>query len=69
MPHGGLVWEVDVFEGENKGLVIAEVELKNAEQKFKMPAWLGKEVTRDRRFRNANLVANPFSKWKDKLTR
>lgn len=69
VPHGGLVWEVDVFEGENKCLVIAEVELKNAEQKFKMPAWLGKEVTRDRRFRNANLVANPFSKWKDKLTR
>lgn len=64
-----LIWEVDVFEGENKGLVIAEVELNRADQKFKIPSWIGKEVTQDRRFRNANLVANPFSKWKDKLTR
>ena len=59
----------DVFKGENKGLVIAEVELKYADQKFKTPSWIGIEVTQDRRFRNANLIANPFSKWKDKLTR
>lgn len=63
------IWEVDVFEGENKGLVLAELELKRADQKFKTPGWIGKEVTRDHRFRNANLVANPFSKWKNKLTR
>ena len=69
IPFKGLVWEVDVFYGQNKGLVIAEVELKSTEQKFKIPKWIGKEVTQDRRFRNANLVANPFSKWKDKLTR
>jgi len=69
VPFENLIWEVDVFEGENKGLVIAEVELKSADQKFKPPSWIGKEVTQDRRFRNANLVANPFSKWKNKLIR
>ena len=69
IPFEGLIWEVDVFEDENKGLVIAEVELKSADQKFIIPSWIGKEVTQDRRFRNANLVANPFSKWKDKLIR
>jgi adenylate cyclase len=68
VPFENLIWEVDVFEGENKGLVIAEVELNSADQKFKTPSWIGKEVTQDHRFRNANLVANPFSKWKDKLT-
>lgn len=69
VPFENLIWEVDVFEGENKGLVIAEVELNRPDQKFKIPSWIGKEVTQDRRFRNANLVANPFSMWKDKLTR
>ncbi len=63
----GLVWEVDVFEGENMGLVIAEVELKNENHKIKFPSWIGKEVTSDRRFRNANLVSHPFSKWKLEL--
>jgi adenylate cyclase len=67
IPFAGLVWEVDVFEGKNKGLVIAEVELKSADQIIKLPDWVGKEVTRDRRFRNANLVKNPFSKWKYEL--
>ncbi len=62
-----LIWEVDVFEGENKGLIIAEVELKSENQKIKIPSWIGKEVTNDRRFRNANLVSNPFSKWKHEL--
>ena len=69
VPFENLIWDVDVFKGENKGLVIAEVELKYADQKFKTPSWIGIEVTQDRRFRNANLIANPFSKWKDKLTR
>lgn len=69
IPFEGLVWEVDVFEGENKGLVLAEIELKSDHQKFKTPSWIGIEVTQDRRFRNSNLVANPFSKWKDKLIR
>lgn len=65
--YDNLIWEVDVFRGENKGLVLAEVELKKVNQKFNIPSWIGKEVTHDRRFRNANLVANPFSRWKNKL--
>jgi len=63
----GLVWEVDVFEGENKGLIIAEVELNSADQKIKIPKWVGKEVTRDRRFRNANLVTHPYPNWRHEL--
>ena len=62
-----VIWEVDVFEGENKGLVLAEVELKNPNQKLKLPKWIGKEVTSDLRFRNSNLVGNPFNKWKTQI--
>jgi adenylate cyclase len=61
--HEGLVWEVDEFEGENAGLVIAEVELASADQMVVLPAWVGEEVTADPRYYNANLIANPFSRW------
>ncbi len=61
--HGGLVWEVDEFEGENAGLITAEVELKREDQAVSIPDWVGQEVTRDPRYFNANLVAHPFSKW------
>lgn len=67
IPFENLIWEVDVFEGENKGLILAEVELKSINQKIKLPNWIGKDVTHDRRFRNANLVTNPFSRWKHEL--
>jgi len=59
----GLVWEVDEFEGENAGLVIAEVELASADQVVALPDWVGEEVTTDPRYYNANLIANPFSRW------
>lgn len=62
--YQGLVWEVDEFEGENAGLVIAEVELASADQAVPLPAWVGEEVTTDPRFYNANLIANPFSRWR-----
>lgn len=63
----GLVWEVDIFSGENKGLKLVEVELSSHHQQIKIPNWVGAEVTNDRRFRNANLVSHPFSKWKNEL--
>jgi len=63
----GCIWEVDIFRGENKGLKLAEIELQSINQEFKIPDWVGEEVTHDRRFRNANLVTNPFSNWKHKL--
>jgi len=63
--HAGLTWELDVFEGENAGLVVAEVELPAADTPVDMPAWVGEEVTGDPRYYNANLVARPFTKWGD----
>ena len=62
--YGGLIWEVDEFYGDNDGLIIAEVELENARQAFDNPPWAGAEVTDDPRYYNANLVGNPYTKWK-----
>jgi len=61
--HEGLAWEIDEFEGDNRGLIIAEVELKDETQSVTLPGWIGQEVTGDPRYFNANLVANPFSQW------
>ena len=63
VPHDGLVWEIDEFEDENSGLIVAEVELKDEHQSVTLPDWVGQEVTGDPRYFNANLVAKPFSKW------
>jgi adenylate cyclase len=63
VPHDGLVWEIDEFEGENSALIVAEVELKDEHQSVALPDWVGQEVTGDPRYFNANLVAKPFSKW------
>lgn len=59
----GLIWEVDEFFGDNMGLILAEVELENEDQRFSKPAWIAQEVTDDARYFNANLVSYPFSKW------
>jgi len=63
VPVGGLEWEIDVFEGENAGLVIAEIELDRPDREFERPDWLGEEVTGDRRFYNASLVERPYASW------
>lgn len=63
IPLGDLVWEVDEFEGANQGLVVAEVELEAGGPPFKKPEWIGREVTDDPRYLNANLVECPFSDW------
>lgn len=63
--HAGMTWEVDVFAGENAGLVIAEVELETADQTIELPAWAGREVTGDKRFFNAYLSRHPFLTWAD----
>ena len=59
----GLVWEVDEFAGENQGLIIAEIELPNAEQSVELPDWIGPEVSNDPRYFNSNLSKHPFSRW------
>lgn len=61
--ENGLVWEVDVFLGENEGLVLAEVELEDESQEISLPQWVGEEVTDDPRYYNVNLVNNPFKRW------
>ena len=57
-------WEIDVFDGENKGLVIAEIELSSEEESFDIPNWLGKEVSSESKYYNSSLITNPYSKWK-----
>ncbi len=59
----GHLWEIDEFHGENKGLVVAEIELKEENEPFAKPEWIGKEVTRDLRYTNARLVEHPYTKW------
>jgi CYTH domain-containing protein len=61
--YEGHTWEVDEFMGHNKGLVMAELELKSENEAFIKPLWLGKEVTSDVRYLNANLVRYPYKKW------
>jgi adenylate cyclase len=56
VPQGKLTWEIDVFAGQHEGLVVAEVELQHEDDAFKLPAWVGEEVTNDPRYRNSNLV-------------
>ena len=63
--HEGWDWEVDVFEGANAGLVLAEVELKRADDRPPIPPWAGREVSGDQRYFNAWLAAHPFGGWTD----
>jgi adenylate cyclase len=60
---GGHVWEIDVFHGENNGLIIAEVELTDESISPKIPPWIGAEVSADPRYFNSCLASRPFSKW------
>ena len=61
--HGGLLWEVDEFLGDNAGLVVAEVELESADQVFAKPDWAGAEVTDELRYYNLALASKPYSQW------
>lgn len=58
------LFEVDVFDGDNKGLIVAEVELQSEDESFVAPNWLGKEVTGDKKYYNSNLSLHPFKNWK-----
>ena len=64
VPHGRHVWEVDVFEGDNAGLVVAEVELDDVDETLELPAWVGAEVSHDPRYYNVSLVRHPYKEWK-----
>lgn len=61
---GGRTWEIDVFHGDNAGLVVAELEVADESEQFEQPPWLGREVSGDPRYFNANLVGNPYKNWR-----
>ena len=61
--HFGKTWEIDVFHGENEGLVVAEIELTSETEAITLPSWIGAEVSSDPRYFNSNLLKNPFSTW------
>lgn len=61
----GHVWELDVFHGDNDGLLIAEVELDSIDEAVVLPEWVGEEVTGDTRYYNASLLRDPFCNWRE----
>ena len=65
VPVGAHLWEVDVFEGDNSGLIVAEVELGSVDEVFERPEWAGEEVSHDHRYYNVSLRENPYKNWKE----
>lgn len=61
--YGGFTWEIDVFEGANRGLVVAEIELERADSVFPRPPWAGAEVSDDPRYYNVCLARTPYTQW------
>ena len=61
--HNGKTWEIDVFHGENEGLVVAEIELASEDEAIQLPAWAGAEVSSDPRYFNSNLLKCPYTTW------
>ena len=61
--HHGKTWEIDVFHGDNEGLVVAEIELASEDEAFERPDWALREVSDDPRYFNAALLKNPFKNW------
>ncbi|MBF0230522.1 MAG: CYTH domain-containing protein [Desulfamplus sp.] len=59
----GFDWSIDYFEGDNYGLIVAEIELETEFQIFEKPPWVCKEVSDDPRYLNSNLIKNPFKNW------
>lgn len=64
--EAGLVWEVDVFLGDNAPLVTAEIELPNEDASFTKPEWVGEDVTDDHRYKNNNLAEHPYGNWPER---
>lgn len=63
VPHAGKVWEIDEFLGDNSGLVVAEVELESEDEEIVLPAWVGREVSREPRYGNLSLLSHPYKLW------
>ncbi len=67
VPFEGHLFEVDEFHGANEGLLFAEVELKDENEDFLRPPFLGPEVTGNRHFYNSHLLVDPYPNWRDTL--
>jgi adenylate cyclase len=63
IPYEDHIWELDIFESDNKGLIVAEIELGSEDESFVKPEWITEEVSYDRRYRNASLINHPFCNW------
>lgn len=63
IPFSGKLWEVDVFLGDNKGLIVAEIELDSEDEIFALPDWVSREVTEEEKYYNSNLTVTPFKDW------
>jgi adenylate cyclase len=63
IPFGGKLWEVDVFFGDNEGLIVAEIELESEDETFDLPDWISNEVTEEEKYYNSNLTVKPFKDW------
>ena len=63
VPWRNLTWEVDLFAGDNAGLVVAEVELRDEDQRFDLPPFVGAEVTGQPQYYNSALALRPYSSW------
>ncbi len=59
----GHTWELDIFEGENEGLIVAEIELESEDETFERPEWVTEEVSDDPKYRNVSLVNYPYKRW------
>ena len=65
VPYESHLWEIDVFEGPNAGLKMAEIELGSLDEHFEKPDWLGPEVSHDERYYNIYLLKTPFQQWQN----
>lgn len=65
LEHAGHTWEIDIFEKDNEGLMVAEIELDSEDEHFELPSWVGEEVTDDARYYNVCLTSHPYKEWKE----
>jgi adenylate cyclase len=61
--HENYTWEVDIFYGDNEGLIVAEVEFSSEDEKINLPLWIKEEVSHDERYYNSNLMKHPYKDW------
>jgi adenylate cyclase len=63
--HADKLWEIDVFAGDNEGLVVAEIELESEDEAIELPEWIDKEVSHHDRYYNMRLTSYPYSQWSE----